>query len=154
MSKKNNRFEKMEFETSGVLKKPSLIEKMKFKRKLELRNEAQVDTIDKEMKKLSADLDKQLEEKERRRSIIRQHEMAKTIKKVQKDELMELEIQKQYPLERKQKAKNKIWIMSFVLFGAITLLYFGGRSGRNIFIEFIFAGILGLLGLRRSRRWW
>lgn len=151
MSKKNNRFDKIELDPTDVPKKPTIIEKFKFKRKLETGNEAQAERINNDLKKISADIDKQAAENERRRSIVRQQEMIKTIEKTRKEEELDLEIRRQFAQERKDKAKNTLWIAGFLVFGFIALMYFGGRQGRNTILEFIFAVIAVFFGYRGRR---
>lgn len=154
MSKKNNRFEKMELDPTDVPKKPSILQKLSFRRKLELGNEAQAEKINSDLKKISDDIDRQAEENERRRAIVRQHEMAKTVERVRKEELMEIELKKQYALERKQKAKDKIWLFSFFVFLFIAALYFGGRQSRHLVIELVIGLVFAFFGYRRRRGWW
>lgn len=153
----------MELDPKDVPKKPTVLEKFKFKRKLEIGgNEAQAERINNDLKKISADIDKQAAENERRRSIVRQQEMVKNVEKIRKDQELDLEIRRQIVQERKDKAKGVLWLAGFIIFGLIALLYFAGREGRSLLIEIIFGLIAVFFGYgsrryrygRHRENWW
>jgi hypothetical protein len=151
LKKTRNRFEKIEFDSTDVPKKPTIIEKLKFRRKLELGNEAQAESINQDIKKASLELDKQIEENERRRAIKRQHALVKTIEHSRKQELLDLELKVAIAEERSKKAKSKIWGMGFII-GTIALLFYFGGQGNRFLVELIITIVLAFFGIGRFRR--
>lgn len=149
------RFEQMEIPDTKVPEKKPLLQKLGFKRNIELGSEARDERIRNEFKVISADLDKQVEANEKRRELERRRDAAKRLEQNKKERLEELELEEQFIKNRQEKARRKIHQGVFMGGAFLLVLFLSG--GGSIFsgshsLEILLGIVFAILSYYARRR--